>query len=236
MAVDAAGVAAQYEQEGYALLPELFSAALCRQWKAECGRILDGLRRERPGVGDPALFPGGVFVGLAQRSPVFAAAAAAPAVLQVLTAVLGADIEFLSDKVVFRNATEGEASPWHQDYPYWGGCHKASLWIALDRVTPENGCLRLLPGTHRGEVRHDQVASSHGFGVRVQGQDDARAVDAVLEPGGAVLFHDLTLHASYPNRNGADRWAIITTYRPARAPEPERLAWPAARLVAGARA
>ncbi len=171
---------------------------------------------------------------LARRSPLFAAAAD-PRAVGPLTAILGPDAEFLSEKVVFRDAHEDGASPWHQDYPYWRGRHKVSLWIAPDDVTPENGCLRLIPGSHHAEVAHARVRSAHGFGTRVEGLDGEGAISAPLEAGGAIFFHDLTLHASHPNRTGGDRWAVITTYRDARATGPEQMEWPAARVVAGSR-
>ena len=236
MAADAA-LGARFARDGFVVLEGLFSAAECAEWKAECGRILESVRATHRAAGravdDAQLFVGGVYVGLTQRSPVFARAAADPRVVGVLQAILGADVEFLSDKVVFKSSVEDQASPWHQDYPYWRGGHKVSIWIACDPATPENGCLKLLPGSHRAEVHHDHVRSQKGFGNRVEGLDESRAISAPLPAGGAVFFHDLTLHASHPNRSGADRWAVITTYRDARDPEPETMAWPAARVVAG---
>lgn len=229
---------AQFARDGFVVVTDLFSAAECAEWKAECQRILEAVRAERragPGevADDRSLFPGGVYVGLAMRSPLFHQAAADGRVVTVLSAILAPNVEFLSDKVVFKDGHEDIASPWHQDYPYWRGGHKVSVWIALDAATPENGCLRLLPGSHRAEVRHDHVESRHGFGTRVERLDESTAVSAPLPAGGAVFFHDLTLHASHPNRSGADRWAVITTYRDAREVEPETMRWPAARVVVG---
>ena len=107
------------------------------------------------------------------------------------------------------------------------------MWIAPDAARVENGCLKLVPGSHRAELAHAQVQSQHGFGRRILDVDEARALSAPVAAGGAALFPDITLHASHPNATGADRWAVIPTYRGAQATEPEEMAWPAARGVAG---
>jgi hypothetical protein len=232
---DPGDLAARYWRDGFVVLPHVFSPRECREWKAECQRVLDTVRQEARGRGDDpdGLFPGGVYVGLSRRSGLFARAAADPRVLGPLCAILGPNVEFLSDKVVFKDGREDAPSPWHQDYPYWKGPHKLSVWIALDDATEDNGCLKLVPGSHGGEMAHANVQSQQGFGNRILDVDETTAVSAPVEAGGAVIFHDLTLHASHPNRTGADRWAVITTYRDATASEPEEMAWPAAMVVAG---
>src|SRR5690606_18056963 len=85
------------------------------------------------------------------------------------------------------------------------------------------GCLKLLPGSHKQIAVHDGEASDgHGFGHRLRPDaiDESEAVIAAIRAGGAVFFHDLTLHASHPNVARADRWALISTYRDAKAEEP----------------
>ena len=75
--------------------------------------------------------------------------------------------------------------------------------MALDDATVENGCLKLFPGSHKSAIVHDGDASDgHGFGNRLRpgAVDEDLAVTAEIEAGGAVFFHDLTLHASHPNQ------------------------------------
>src|SRR5690606_9748522 len=134
------------------------------------------------------------------------------------------NVEFLSDKAVFKNHEEDFGTPWHQDWSYWYGSHTVSVWVPLDDVTPENGCLRLVPGSHRMVVTHDGAADDdHGFNHRIDAaQIPAEAVvTAPLEAGGAIIFHDLTLHASHDNTSGKDRWVWIPTYRDASAEDPD---------------
>ena len=54
--------------------------------------------------------------------------------------------------MVFKNEAMTFASPWHQDWSYWYGAHKLSIWVALDDATVENGCLKLFPGSHKSAL------------------------------------------------------------------------------------
>jgi hypothetical protein len=203
--------AAEYARNGYIIVRGLFTREECATLKAETKRLVAEKGNH-----------GGVFVGLAAHSPVFADVRHLPRLLDVLEILLGPDIEFLSDKVVFKSREKDFGSPWHQDWQYWKGAHKVSAWVALDDATRETGCLKLLPGSHKNIVVHDGVApEGEGFGHRLREDavDESQVVAAPCAVGDAVFFHDLLLHASYPNVTGADRYSFITTYRSAAEPD-----------------
>ena len=211
-------LAATFERDGFLIVPDLFTADEAAHLKTEMQAILDEVARERQaesGDDRAVIFNAGVHVGLASRSPMYREWVADHRILDVLEPILGPDIEFLSDKAVFKDHDTDFGSPWHQDHPYWVGSHKISLWVALDEATVANGCLKLIPGSHRAEIGHATVDDGHGFNHRMGDQDaqEAEAVTAPLPVGGAIFFHDLTLHASHENTAGADRWVWIPTYR-----------------------
>ena len=215
MKVNLAKLHDDFKQTGYAIVPNLYTRDEAQSLKLECIEILEAVRKETGSVAGH-----GVHVGLAARSPVFQEAVGASRILDILEVILAPNIEFLSDKVVFKSDAMTFASPWHQDWHYWHGAHKLSIWVALDDATVENGCLKLFPGSHKSAIVHDGDASDgHGFGNRLRPDavDENLAVTAELEAGGAVFFHDLTLHASHPNRSGSERWVWIPTYRDAKA-------------------
>ncbi len=133
------------------------------------------------------------------------------ALARALTRTLG-PCELLSVKPVVKDGGHSFATPWHQDRPYWGGCVKWSVWIALDQVDPGNGCLRVLRGSHQRDLAHQPAGDGLGFAHRAQ-VDESGAEDAVLAAGDALLFHDLLLHASHPCQAGRSRIALIPTYR-----------------------
>jgi len=216
----------RYERDGFLVLEDLFDAAEAEALKREARRLL-GVGGSEPVV-DQAAVEGfrkhGVFVGLAASSPAFGEAARHPRIVAVLREVLGDSVVFLSDKAVYKDATTDFGSPWHQDWPYWKGSHKVSVWIALDAATRENGCLKVIPGSHhQGELAHTgEAADGLGFDNRLAADmlDEAEAVTLELPAGGAVVFHDLLFHASHPNSSGRDRWALISTYKDGRREDP----------------
>ena len=231
MNLDLTTVRDDFNQTGFAIVPNLFSRDDVQRLKSECINIMETVRKETGSVAGH-----GVHVGLAARSPVFQEAVADERILDILSVILAPDIEFLSDKFVFKSESMTFASPWHQDWSYWYGAHKYSIWVALDDATVENGCLKLLPGSHKSAVVHDGDASDgHGFGNRLKPDavDESQAITAEVEAGGAVFFHDLTLHSSHPNRSGEERWVWIPTYRDAKVEDNEYPWAVAARVVRG---
>ena len=220
-----AEIAQSFARDGFVVVPNLFRREEVKVFKEGIQKILEEVRRESGGEDSPKamLDATGVYVGLAGRSGLFRQAVRDERLLDILEAILGPNVEFLSDKVVFKDTERHVASPWHQDWPYWEGTHKISVWVALDDATPENGCLKFLPGSHRGSVVHDGDRSDgSGFGHRIRPDtvDENAATTAPLAAGGAVFFHDLTMHASHPNTERRERWTWVPTYRDAQADDP----------------
>jgi phytanoyl-CoA hydroxylase len=140
---------------------------------------------------------------------------AEPNIVAMLNQVMGPDLEFLSGKVVFKSADTTFGSPWHQDWFYWEGATKVSVWIALDDATPENGCLMFSPGTHKKIFAKKVVPNTNAFVNRITDEDLAgyEKVDVAVKRGDVVIFHDLAAHASHNNTAKIDRWSFISTYR-----------------------
>ena len=214
----------RFEADGFVVVEKMFTASEVAEMKAEIRRVLEGARARAVEAGHSPddVARDGVFVGLAANSPFFRKLAHDTRLLDPLEAILGPDLEFLSDKIVFKSAGVDYSSPWHQDWPYWEGAHKISIWVALDPATTENGCLKMLPGSHKQVATHDGTAQAgEGFGHRLRSDavDESQAAILPAASGDAIYFHDLTLHASFPNTTGQDRWAFITTYRSAAEPD-----------------
>jgi phytanoyl-CoA hydroxylase len=102
--------------------------------------------------------------------------------------------------------------PLHQDNGY-GRLEPPddiTIWIALTPVTRENGCLEVLPGSHRlGLLDHGPAGVNPAL-REVQAAGDRVAVE--LGPGEAIAFTGLTLHGSGPNRTSEPRTAFYVRY------------------------
>ena len=141
-------------------------------------------------------------------------------------------IELLSCKPVRKTNQVTHASPWHQDWVYWYGAPKVSAWVALDDARKDNGCLRVIPGSHLwGLVPHEQFQERIGFDRRIPDNDvdalarkfNAKPVDVPIRAGQAIIFSDLLLHSSNANATGADRYALIPTFRDATVPDSSKV-------------
>eukprot|EP00811_Abedinium_folium_P000530 NODE_10485_length_1348_cov_2.642097.p1 GENE.NODE_10485_length_1348_cov_2.642097~~NODE_10485_length_1348_cov_2.642097.p1 ORF type:complete len:351 (+),score=69.23 NODE_10485_length_1348_cov_2.642097:95-1054(+) len=154
--------------------------------------------------------------------------------LEALLGVAAHEIEFLSVKPVLKTGTVRFASPWHQDWTYWGGSNKISVWIALDDATPSNGCLQIKPRSHTKLFDHEKHNDRIGFDNRLTDEallEAGESMSVPLETGGAIFFHDLLVHASHPNSTGADRYCLIPTYRSSTVADNSPI-WPRSRRLA----
>jgi phytanoyl-CoA hydroxylase len=106
------------------------------------------------------------------------------------------------------NKPPGEEAPTppHQDNYYF--CLKPpnvlTMWMALDRVDEENGCVRYVRGSHRKGVRPHGRSNILGFSQGILDFGDAdRALEVLtqLEPGDVIIHHGNTIHRAEPNRS-----------------------------------
>ena len=231
-------IGARFERDGFVIVPELFRREETDTIKQEIRQIVEQAAQEARARGEqrPRLLATGVLVGLATRSAFFRTLVRDARLLDLLEPIIGPDILFWSDKVVFKSNETTLATPWHQDWAYWRGIHKTTVWLALDDADESNGCLKLVRGSHRLPVVHDgEVPPGEGFGHRIDARqvDERDVVIAPVRAGGAVVFHDLLLHASCPNPSGRERWAWLPTYKDAQAQDLDYPAMTAATVVRG---
>ena len=133
---------------------------------------------------------------------------------------LGGKAEFFHAKLMQKDPKSGGAWEWHQDYGYWYDDgfltdDMASCYVALDRAVRENGCLMVMPGTHKyGRLRHGESGEQMGADMsRVAAlQKRHETVYVELEPGDAVFFHANLLHSSNPNLSDFPRWGLISSF------------------------
>ena len=111
----------------------------------------------------------------------------------------------------------GKEIPWHQDQNYWPiePIINITAWIAVDEVTEENGCLQLIPGSHRSVVPHIATTEGKWFNEEADPKysstrrvDTSKAIKLSARPGQFVLFNEKTLHYSEANRSDRRRFAM----------------------------
>lgn len=136
---------------------------------------------------------------------------------QVLRGLLGDDLELDFDMLIDKAPRSDTATPWHQDCAYWIDLpdrRAASIWLALDEATLDNGCMWYVPGSHLGPTRPHRAAGSGG-GALVCDADESEGIPVPLKPGSAVIHAGATLHYARGNSTNGHRRAFILNYRPA---------------------
>jgi phytanoyl-CoA hydroxylase len=142
---------------------------------------------------------------------------------RMVTAVeqlLGGPVAHYHSKVMQKAPRTGGAWEWHQDYGYWykNGFlfpDMLSVMIALTPSTIENGCLQVLPGSHKmGRVEHLNTGEQVGADqAKVDAYAKLKPVQyCELQPGDALFFHSNLLHSSGQNTSENPRWSIISAY------------------------
>lgn len=215
---------AAFERDGYVLIRSLFDAEEAEILKTAMEtdpQIRDHFYDRKDETGAPtkmALWnhPGDSAYGLAARSA---------RVVDTMEDILGGEVYHYHSKLTAKEAFEGGAWEWHQDYGYWyaNGCLfplMASVMIALDKSTRENGCLQVLRGSHAmGRINHGELANGQ-VGAEARRTEQAvrqmETVYAEMEPGDGLFFHCNTLHRSDQNRSPNRRWTLICCYNAAR--------------------
>jgi ectoine hydroxylase-related dioxygenase (phytanoyl-CoA dioxygenase family) len=142
-----------------------------------------------------------------------------PAILAAVSRLIGPDILCWTSNAFIKNPGDSRFVSWHQDATYWGlGIDRVvTAWVALTPSTAENGCLRVVRGSHRwNQLPH--VDTHDPDNLLTRGQEIAVPVreedaeDVVLAPGEMSLHHVLMAHASAPNRSNRRRVGIAFRY------------------------
>jgi ectoine hydroxylase-related dioxygenase (phytanoyl-CoA dioxygenase family) len=144
------------------------------------------------------------------------------AILDLVADAIGPDIILWGCQIFCKPGGDGMEVPWHQDGQYWPirPLATCTAWIALDPSTRENGCLRVIPGSHRGRVLHPHLTEDRTDVVLTQRAadgsfDEATAVDIELAPGQMSLHDVYMIHGSAPNRSPRRRAGVAIRYMPA---------------------
>ena len=138
--------------------------------------------------------------------------------LNCIQDVLGDDILVYGTLVFYKPPHDSGYASWHQDSVY-SGLHltpSVSAWIALTASHPANGCMRVIPGSHKaGLLNHTNLQDDSNLlrrGEQIATVDESQAVDVVLRPGEMSLHHSTIIHGSNPNTSGEPRMGFIVRF------------------------
>lgn len=142
-------------------------------------------------------------------------------VLDLVEPIIGPNIGLWSSHFICKDPHVGRATPWHEDSAYWNGRLSRfdkviTVWLAIDRSWKENGCMRVIPGTHRnGFSDYEAVDSKTNlFSSQIKKGtiDESEAVYFELEPGECSLHDSRIVHGATPNTSDHRRCGYTMRY------------------------
>lgn len=209
---------AAYRDEGYLLYPEpIFPlnefTDLVRHFEAKLEALPASMRPETmdvPHFDDPTLFRWLL----------------AGEVLDLVEGLVGPDITLFSSHFICKPKGDGRRVPWHEDSAYWKKLitefdSLVTVWLAIDPSTLANGCMQVIPRTHRtgrkGFSDYEAVdAATNVFASEIveRQRDASRAVPCILRPNHASLHDSRTMHGSAPNTSALRRCGWTMRFMP----------------------
>lgn len=209
-----------YRREGW-LIPRY---ALPPARVAQMAEALDELVRNNPGVRPEKLVSAHIegdngegVRGCRQ----FLELATDPELVELVSHVIGDDVILWGCHVFCKPPREGYETPWHQDGHYWPirPLANCTVWVALEPSTVDNGCLRVIPRSHRDRVLHphlheDRADLTLNQRTAAGSFDEADAVDLELQPGQMSLHDVYMIHGAKANTSNRRRTGVALRYMP----------------------
>jgi phytanoyl-CoA hydroxylase len=227
----------QFESDGFVIARGLADAARCRRMldatlagvAARTPPVEYEADLHYPGAPESRDVPGGDTIRRLKeahgRDPAFTQWVCLPALVTRLQQLLGPRVVMPlahHNCIMTKQPRFSSETGWHQDIRYWSfeRPELVSVWLALGHETPENGCLSLIPGTHRLEFARDRFDDA--LFLRPDLPENAvligRKVRAELAPGDVLFFHCRTFHSAGRNATGQTKYSAVFTFRPQQNP------------------
>ncbi len=217
-----------FRQDGFVRLPGFASAATCQRMLE---RVIEISRERAEGIGgDQLVLPEANLVGRdglpeelvskvfkLHRDSVFEEFCRDPSVTDLVAELVGPKLDCFLSQFIFKNPGAW-GQPWHQDshyFPFDPARPILGVWLAVSEATLENGCLHVIPGSHREPI-HDHVpdrrpGANYGY-VEIVDHDMSASVPVLMDPGDLLLFDSHLMHRSTDNESDGIRAAMVYHY------------------------
>lgn len=137
-----------------------------------------------------------------------------PRILDIVEQLIGPGLRTNGNKLNMKSPEYGSPVEWHQDWAFYPHTNDdlLAVGVSMDEMKYENGCLLVIPGSHKGPV-YSHHQDGHFAGAVTEELPDAdKAVPIELEAGGISIHHVRTLHASAKNVSSRPRRLLLYQY------------------------
>jgi ectoine hydroxylase-related dioxygenase (phytanoyl-CoA dioxygenase family) len=225
----------KFRREGFLLGPQVLSEEEVSELQEETLRVIAD--RDDPSKPQPVLCHNMTnnpdkavwqIVDIWKASPAFRRLIENPTIAEEIAQLSGGEeIRLWHDQIQYKPAAIGGPNHWHQDAPYWPPLTpkdaQVTAWVALDDVDDENGCMRMVPGSHQWGTHIRWLEALDNFDAMPAsfGGEAIEVKSCPVRRGQVHYHHSLTWHGSGANRSGRPRRAIALHYMT----EDTRYAW-----------
>ncbi|MDQ8188853.1 phytanoyl-CoA dioxygenase family protein [Roseibacillus persicicus] len=210
----------ELKDNGYRILRGVFSKEETEELAKFSNRVIDYATE---GANDPFGIDymkhrtdNGVLYDLYQRHPQYRKFAESSDILDAVAEHLGESIYLYVNSFLYKPGDRDNVVPWHQDFlSRPDESEKILAWISLDHATKKNGCLKVLPGSHKDGFRewYRVEGETHHDRIRLDGLDLDSVEYLELEPGDVMLFSNYVIHGSDQNSSDLPRRAYRVVYK-----------------------
>ncbi|MGY8827650.1 MAG: phytanoyl-CoA dioxygenase family protein [Candidatus Latescibacterota bacterium] len=148
------------------------------------------------------------------QHPAYAQALRNERVLDIVAQLIGPAIRTNGNKLNMKLSELGSPVEWHQDWAFYPHTNDdlLAVGVCIDDMTEENGCLMVVPGSHKGKI-YDHHQDGYFIGAVTEADfDDSAAEKVELKAGGLSIHHVRALHGSLPNTSDKPRRLMLFQY------------------------
>ena len=223
---------AQYDRDGYVIARNVIDKDLVEEGRQHIDWLL---------AKNPDLRPEQLGHNLMTQDAFWVRLVGDDRLLDVAEEFIGPNIALFASHYIAKRPHDGQAVLWHQDGSYWPlePMEVVTLWLSLDEVNAENGCMEVIPGTQHMKLEEmkprTDVANVLNSSIDDSFVDESKAVDINLGPGDVSIHHPNVIHGSKANNSSRWRRGLTIRYIPASTRIVTRgdSLWPSAFLLRG---
>lgn len=202
-----------YREEGYLYLPGVVDAAMVDALRDEVFDIMAAAGRNRDDLRQNAGVKGKLWQsGQYLKESALDSYINSPHLLSIASQLMEGESSLYMPFTAVKGGGGGGVFHFHQDNQYttFDG-PGINLWMALSPMSPENGCLMVVPRSHLHGTEQESI-SPDGDGHRAVAQDPTRFLPVRMNPGDMIAFSRLTIHGSGPNTTDEPRLAYAVQF------------------------
>ena len=210
-----------FEEKGYAIREKIFSNGDLKIFNAEFDAILNQLIHSGENINAKwessltnHIEPKNSKVihthNVQSYSSIFLTMMQNTTLLDLIEEIIGPNIIMHHSKLFYKPPHQGSAFPLHQDWSYFPTKNNSMIAavIHLSESTPENGCIRIVPGSHK--IGKLEKSDGHTHIPKIHDEHELEEAEPIIgEPGDVLFFHCFSLHGSMPNISKNPRKTIL---------------------------